>query len=109
MDRELIPHILRLLQGPEEPSRNRDFDLFEDTVDGRALRYYKLLRSLEEEMAAAGSRGVRVSRSSDGQIEIRLENPVLRYTRSCFLPSELFACLSERLSRRGCRLNAALL
>ena len=109
MDPEIISRLVQLLQRRKEPSRNRSFEEFDSDDDIQVLRYYKLVRSLERELIdPAPSQVVKVGPTEVGQVEIRIEIPVLRYTRSCFLPADVFACLAERLARQGLLLRATL-
>jgi len=109
MDPEMIPRLVQLLQSRKEPSRNRSFEEFDSNDDIQVLRYYKLVKSLERElMDPAPSQVVKVNPTGASQVEIRIEIPVLRYTRSCFLPAEVFACLAERLGSQGLLLQATL-
>lgn len=109
MDPEMIPRLVHLLQNRKEPSRNRSFEEFDADDDIQVLRFYKLIRSLERElMEPAPSQVVKVSPTEGSQVEIRIEIPMLRYTRSCFLPAEIFACLAERLANQGLPLPATL-
>jgi len=109
MDPDKIPRLVQLLQSRKEPSRNRSFDDFNSDDDIQVLRYYKIVRSLERELTdPSPSQVVKVSPAEANQVEIRIEIPMLRYTRSCFLPAEVFACLAERLASQGLLLQATL-
>ena len=109
MDSGLIPEVLKLLHNREEPSRNRFFEAFNTPANSQVLRYYKLIRSLEQELLDQEAHPrVVITPSAGGEVEVRVENPLLRYTRSCFLPVELFTFLAQRLARQGRRLPQAL-
>lgn len=102
LSRETIGQALRLLQHPEEASRNRSFESFSHGAGQKALRLYRLIKSLEKESRAAKGKGrFEIGDQEGGTVEVRFTNPSLSYTRICYLPSELFAWLSERLPDQG--------
>jgi hypothetical protein len=103
INRDIIGQALRLLQHPEEASRNKSLDSFSPTAGQKALRLYRLIKSLEKEFKASkGSGFFEVGAcGEEDTVEVRFINPALRYTRICYLPRELFAWLSERLPDLG--------
>jgi len=105
---EIVGQALQLLRSPEEASRNRAYEDFSRSLNRRALFLYKIIKSLENELSA--SRGVGRFAAipiQDGMVELRFVNPALRYTRICYLPQELFAWLSQRLSLQGCQVESS--
>ncbi len=102
VNNEIIGQALRLLQHPEEASRNRSFDGFSRTAERKALRLYRLLKSLEHEFKSSkGSCIFEVGSREENMIEVRFSNPLLRYTRISYLPPELFSWLADRLLLLG--------
>ena len=98
LNHEIIGQALRLLQHPEEASRNSSFDSFTHRAGQKALRLYRLTKSLEDEFRISeGSGFFEVGSPKENIVEVRFSNPVLRYTRICYLPQELFHWLAERL------------
>lgn len=105
--REAIAQTVELLNGATSHERNRAFDRFSRPHAWQAFRWYRLVRSLEEDLMCHDTTDCRiqVSPAKDGEVRVRLEKPVIRYTRSCLLPPELFACLTRRLAKRGLALG----
>ena len=101
-NREIVGQALKLLQHPEEASRNQSFESFSQGAGKKALGLYRLIKSLEEESRASKGDGFfEVGPKERGMVEVRFTNPALRYTRVCYLPLELFSWLSERLLGQG--------
>ncbi len=107
LNHEIIGQALRLLQNQEEASRNRSFDDFTHKAGQKALRLYRLTKSLEDEFKISeGSGFFEVGSPQENIVEIRFSNPVLHYTRICYLPQELFRWLAARLGVLGHPLEA---
>lgn len=88
--------VARLRVDPTLRSRNRHFLTFEGREGKEALHIWRTLRSLEEQIAAAGPGRVAVDRV-DGptQYRVRLTHPSLRLSRTAFLTAEEFRMLCE--------------
>ena len=105
---EIVGQALQLLRSPEEASRNRAYEEFSRSLNRRALFFYKIIKSLENELSASRGAGrFAAVPIQEGMVELRFVNPALRYTRICYLPQELFAWLVQRLSLLGCRVETS--
>ena len=107
VNHEIIGQALRLLQNPEEASRNRSYDNFSHNAGQKALHLYRIIKSLENEFKTSQGLGsFEVGPSEENMVEIRFSNPALHYTRICYLPRELFSWLADRLGALGHPLEA---
>lgn len=98
VNQKAVRQALQLLQHPEEASRNQSFDHFSHFTGKRALRFYRQIKSLEEEFKTSkGCGSFEAGSIPENMVEVRFTNPILRYTRICYLPPELFAWLADRL------------
>jgi hypothetical protein len=89
-------------------SRNRNFDVFAraDAEGARALRVFRYLRSLEQDLAALGPRvgsGVRlrVEPRAEGGRRITIEVPGVRSRRVAMVSAEEYELLREHPDARA--------
>ena len=87
-------------------SRNRNFDRFADAEGARALRVWRYLHSLEQDLAALGPRvgsGVRlrVEPREEGGRRITIEVPGVRSRRVAMVSAEEYELLREHPDARA--------
>ena len=89
-------------------SRNRNFDAFAraDAEGARALRVWRYLRSLEQDLAAAGPRvgtsvQLKVEPREEGGRRITIEMPGVRMKRVAVLSAEEWELLREHPDARA--------
>lgn len=95
--------VRRLLRDDDvEFSRNKNFDAYEDPMVKRALRIYRHLRSVEDDLLAAegGDVTLEAVEREDEQVVVRLSYPAGNARRDSFVTEEEWELLleSERVS-----------
>lgn len=95
--------VRRLLRDDDvEFSRNKNFDAYEDPMVKRALRIYRHLRSVEDDLLAAGGGDVTLEavEREDEQVVVRLSYPAGNARRESFVTEEEWELLleSERIA-----------
>lgn len=102
----LVHKIVRRLLRDDEVdfSRNRNYEAYEDPKVKRALRIFRHLRSVEEDILAAGDDAVEVRavERDDGRIVVRLHYPSGHAERTSYLTESEWHLLleSERVHDR---------
>ncbi len=90
--------VRRLLRDDEvEFSRNRNYEAYEDPKVKRALRIFRHLRSIEEDLLAAGEDAVRLRavERDDGRVVVRLHYPAGDAERTSYLTESEWRLLLE--------------
>ncbi len=90
--------VRRLLRDDDvEFSRNRNFDAYEDPLVKRALRIYRHLRSVEDDLIAAadGDVAIEAVEREDDSVVIRLTYPAGNARRESFVTEEEWRLLLE--------------
>ena len=110
MEEAVVKKVTDLLSREICPSRNRSFDRYADPLSFKAFRLFRLIRNLEDELAAAGDDfQIWAEPETDpdraDEVKVVVEDPIVRYQRLCFLPRKIFVKLAERLRRRGVALE----
>lgn len=101
---EIVGRTLTLLRSQDRASRNRSFDDFNAPDNRQALNFYRIIKSLEADIEDSGQAGrYQAKTTPEGLVEFKFNNPVLRYTRICYLPQELYAWLDRKLTDRSAR------
>lgn len=105
--------VRRLLRDDDvEFSRNKNFDAYEDPMVKRALRIYRHLRSVEEDLLAAENGDVTLEavEREDEQVVVRLSYPAGNARRASFVTEEEWQLLleSDRINKILTRLLTAV-